>query len=73
MKVFERTVRSYLKQCPKPPKIMRVELYLTVENNNKFIRGRKRARKDIEQFVLARYKIRKRHKDGNGYILHIPL
>lgn len=46
--------------------------YLEVENNNKFVRGRKRAREDIEQFVLARYKARKRHKDGNEYILHIP-
>jgi DNA invertase Pin-like site-specific DNA recombinase len=39
MNVSERTVRSYLRQCPEPPKIMRVELYLTVENNNKFVRG----------------------------------
>lgn len=51
---------------------MRVELYLEVENNNKFVRGRKRAREDIEEFVLSPYKPRKRHKDGNEYILHIP-
>jgi DNA invertase Pin-like site-specific DNA recombinase len=63
MHVSERTVRSYLTQCPKPPKIMRVELYLDVENNNKFVRGRKRAREDIEHFVLARYKARKRYVD----------
>jgi DNA invertase Pin-like site-specific DNA recombinase len=72
MNVSERTVRSYLRQCPEPPKIMRVELYLEVENNNTFVRGRKRAREDIERFVLAPYKARKRHKDGNDYILHLP-
>lgn len=69
MNVSECTVRSYLRQCPEPPKIMQVELYLEVENNNKFVRGRKRAREDIERFVLARYKARKRYKDGNEYIL----
>ena len=56
----------------KNPKVMRVELYLRVENNSKFVRGRKRAREDIERYVLSFYNARKRRKDGWEYILHIP-
>ncbi len=36
-----------------------VTLWLRVENNNKFVRGRKRAREDIEAFHLRRYGMKK--------------
>jgi hypothetical protein len=36
-----------------------VTLWLRVENNNKFVRGRKRAREDIEAFHLSRFQMRK--------------
>ena len=35
-----RVVRRYLTACPPPKKTMRVELYLSVENNSKFVRGK---------------------------------
>ncbi len=72
MEISERTVRNYLQQCPKPPKVMEIELHLSIENNSKFVRGKKRAREDIERFVLSDYKYRKRHKDGSDYVLEIP-
>ncbi|CAN5273291.1 hypothetical protein BH10PSE19_BH10PSE19_17070 [soil metagenome] len=40
-------------------KTIKVKLYLEVENNNKFIRGKKRAREDIEIFVLSDYEMKK--------------
>jgi DNA invertase Pin-like site-specific DNA recombinase len=72
MNMSERTVRSYLKQCPKPPKTMRVELYLTVENNSKFVRGKGKSREEIEWDILSRYGMEKPDKDGHRYILTIP-
>ena len=36
-----------------------VSLWLRVENNNKFVRGQKRARQDIERYHLQRYPMKK--------------
>ena len=51
---------------------MKVELYLTVENNSKFVRGKNKSREDIEWDILRRYQMEKPHKDGHRYILTIP-
>jgi predicted transcriptional regulator len=67
--VSTRVVRRYLQACPPPKKVARVEMYLYIENNNKFVRGRKKATEWIEGFVLAPYLVRKR---GADYTLHIP-
>lgn len=40
-------------------KSIKVRLFLDVENNNKFVRGKKRAREDIEMFVLSEYDMKK--------------
>ena len=53
-------------------KSIRVELYLRVENNNKFVRGKTRARRSIEDFTLRAYGMEKPRKDGWEYILTIP-
>lgn len=52
--------------------VMKVRLYLRVENNSKFVRGKKKAREDIEQYVLAYYHMEKPDKDRGEYILSIP-
>jgi DNA invertase Pin-like site-specific DNA recombinase len=70
--VTPQTVWRYLKQEPKQPKTMRVELYLRVENNNKFVRGKSRSRDDIEWRILHRYQMEKPHKDSHRYFLTIP-
>jgi hypothetical protein len=49
-----------------------VELYLTVENNSKFVRGKSKSREEIEDWVLSRYGMEKPHKDSHRYILTIP-
>src|SRR5262249_21162182 len=53
-------------------KIMKVRLYLHVENNSKFVRGKKKAREDIEHYVLDYYHMEKPYKDRGEYILSIP-
>jgi hypothetical protein len=53
-------------------KFMKVKLYLQVENNSKFVRGKKKAREDIERYVLEYYHMEKPHKDRGEYILSIP-
>ena len=47
-------------------------VYLQVENNSKFVRGKKKAREDIERYVLEYYHMEKPHKDRGEYILSIP-
>ena len=53
-------------------KHIKVTLWLRVENNNKFVRGKKRAREDIEGLILSRYDMKKIRKDGWEYELTIP-
>jgi len=53
-------------------KVMKVELYLTVENNSKFVRGKNKSREEIEDWVLSRYGMEKPHKDSHRYMLTIP-
>lgn len=53
-------------------KVIRVNLWLRVENNSKFVRGKKRVRDEIERFVLSQYDMKKPTKDGWEYQLTIP-
>lgn len=53
-------------------KTIQVELYLRVENNNKFVRGKGRSREEIEQQVLSRYGMQKPSPDSWTYLLTIP-
>lgn len=53
-------------------KTISVELWLRIENNSKFVRGKKRVREDIEDYILSRYDMKKPVKDGWEYELTIP-
>jgi hypothetical protein len=57
---------------PAPSKVMKVNLWLRVENNNKYIRGKKKVRQEIEDRVLSRYQLKKDRPDGWEYELSIP-
>jgi len=48
-----------------------VELWLRVENNSKFVRGKTKACAWIEDSVLRRYDMRKPHANRSDYILTI--
>ncbi len=63
-------VGSFCKSAP--PKTLKVTLHLRVENNSKFVRGKKRSREDIERFVLSHYGMRKLDPNGWEYELTIP-
>jgi DNA invertase Pin-like site-specific DNA recombinase len=51
-------------------KMMRVEVYLTVENNNKFVRGKKRSIEEIESYIFYEYNMKK--IGDRKYELSIP-
>lgn len=53
-------------------KSIKVQLWLRVENNSKFVRGKSRVRKHIEDFILSEYDMKKPDKDGWEYELTIP-
>jgi hypothetical protein len=57
---------------PPPRKVMQVTLWLVVENNNKFVRGKKKARETIEDLVLSRYGMPRAQRGGPAYTLSIP-
>jgi len=48
-----------------------VELWLRVENNSKFVRGKTKARAWIEDSVLRRYAMRKPDANRSDYILSL--
>jgi hypothetical protein len=70
--VSVQTVWRYLKQRPLQPKMMKVLLYLAIENNSKFVRGKNKSRAEIERFVLSRYQMEKLNPEGGEYRLTIP-
>ncbi|MBF0303951.1 MAG: recombinase family protein, partial [Desulfamplus sp.] len=53
-------------------KSIKVQLWLRVENNSKFVRGKSKVRKHIEDFILSEYDMKKPDKDGWEYELTIP-
>lgn len=53
-----------------PPNLATIRLTLRIENNNKFVRGKKRACEDIERYCLAQYDS-KRLPNGE-YELKVP-
>ena len=52
-------------------KTTQVHLWLRVENNNKFVRRKKKVRETIERVCLSRYGMQKQHKDSWEYELTI--
>jgi len=54
---------------PDTPRRIDVELWLRVENNSKFVRGKTKARAWIEDYVLRRYAMRKPDATRSDYIL----
>lgn len=52
-------------------KTIKVELYLRVENNSKFVRGKGKVRDEIERYILHQYAMEK-HPNGVDYTLTIP-
>ena len=58
---------------PEPQaKVMKVKLWLQVENNSKFVRGKNKVREEIERHVLSRFAMEKPDKQGWEYVLSIP-
>jgi DNA invertase Pin-like site-specific DNA recombinase len=65
-------IQPLLVETSPQPKIMKVNLWLQVENNNKFVRGKSKAREEIERYVLSHYSMEKPNKNDWEYILSIP-
>jgi DNA invertase Pin-like site-specific DNA recombinase len=61
-----------LKPAEPLPRVMKVKYWLRVENNNKFVRGKSKAREEIERRVLGQFGMEKTSKVGSEYILSIP-
>lgn len=53
-------------------KIAVIEVWLQVENNSKFVRGKNESRRRIEQECFAPFDMVKKDKDSLEYVLKIP-
>ena len=53
-------------------KIAVIDVWLRVENNSKFVRGKNESRKMIETSCFSRFDMVKKHKDSLDYVLKIP-
>ena len=76
LKISKNTVTSIVKRHKQNlidnqiQKTIQVELDFYVENNNKFVRGKKKAKEDIELFVLGYYGMKKLR--NGSYHLTVP-
>lgn len=50
-------------------KIAELDLWLRVENNSKFVRGKSKVRSEIEDFLSSEYTLKKQYKDSWEYKL----
>jgi DNA-binding Lrp family transcriptional regulator len=65
-----KVITAYQHEHPNE-KTIQVELWLRVENNNKFVRGKTESRQTIEDSVLSKYHMNKPDKNGYDYTLTI--
>ena len=65
-------IQGFRKSSPAKPSELRVRLHLGLENNSKFVRGKKRSIESIEQWVLSHYNMKKLDSKGQEYELTIP-
>jgi DNA invertase Pin-like site-specific DNA recombinase len=63
-----KVVTAYKQHHPGEQTIQ-LELWLRVENNSKFVRGKTQSRQDIETCILSKYGMKKSDKDGYRYTL----
>lgn len=52
------------------PMVATIRLTLRIENNNKFVRGKKRAREDVERYCLEEYEAQR--LPSGEYVLKVP-
>ena len=64
--------RRRKRRWPARSKMMKIALWLRVERNSQFVRGKKRAREEIEAWVLSRYGMEKPNPERWEYVLSIP-
>ncbi len=79
LSISKATLYNYLRhqgaeigERRKRKKFMKVSLWLRVENNSKFVRGKTKVRREIEQYLLKPYDMEKLSADGWEYTLTIP-
>jgi len=72
--VSQATLYRYInKEAPKkadPEKTAKINMYLGIENNNKYVRGKKKAKEEAEQFLRAHYNLE--YPVIDDYIFYIP-
>ena len=74
LKIGTGTVQKVLKShmVDTQKKSIDVKLWLRVENNSKFVRGKNKVRRDIEYYILSEFNMKKEYKDSWNYELTIP-
>lgn len=71
-KLENPSINTALPPTTTQKKIAQVNIWLHVENNSKFVRGKGESRQEIERQCFSEFNMVKKHKDSNEYTLQIP-
>lgn len=72
LSVHRLTVSNFIKTRNLNERSIKLKLWLSVKNNSKFVRGKKKAREEIENYCLSQYNMKKDTKDGWEYEMILP-
>lgn len=67
--IKEKGIRDKVQPIEKE-KIAKIRMWLRIENNNKFVRGKSKVRKEVEQYL--RYDFNMEMNSSNEYVFFVP-
>jgi len=68
--IREKELNSTEKQIVEKEQIAKIRMWLRIENNNKFVRGKSKVRKEVEQYL--RYDFSMEMNSSNEYVFFVP-
>ncbi|MGH0792414.1 recombinase family protein [Bacillus cereus] len=68
--IKEKELNSTEKQIVEKEQIAKIRMWLRIENNNKFVRGKSKVRKEVEQYL--QYDFNMEMNSSNEYVFFVP-
>ncbi|MEC5308174.1 recombinase family protein [Bacillus thuringiensis] len=68
--IREKELNSTEKQSVEKEQVAKIRMWLRIENNNKFVRGKSKVRKEVEQYL--RYDFNMEMNSSNEYVFFVP-
>lgn len=68
----EKKSKAEMSRVVEVLQIAKLEMWLSVENNSKFVRGKGKVSEEIEDYLSANFKMEKPNKNSWEYIIYVP-